>query len=103
MIDLIQQKIQELNALCVQHRVDELYLFGSAAKGEFIDSSSDLDFAVRFSDQIDPVDMADLYFGLLEELENLFDRPIDVLSIPAIRNPVIIRELEHSKIKLYAA
>jgi predicted nucleotidyltransferase len=66
--------------------VQRLELFGSAVEGcELPDS--DLDFLVDFGNG--PTSgYADAYFGLLEALEELFKRPVDLVVASAIRNPI---------------
>ena len=103
MIDLVANKKNELKEICENHKVAELYLFGSAATDEFNEHKSDLDFAVKFSSSIDPVDFAENYFSFLDQLTDLFGKRIDLLSYSRIRNPVIKEAVENSKVQLYAA
>ncbi len=46
---------------------------------------------------------ADRYFGLLEDLELLFHRRIDLVEAGAIRNPYFRREVDANKYTLYDA
>jgi len=46
---------------------------------------------------------ADSYFGLLEDLEMLLGRPIDLVEPDAIRNPYFREEVEKTKRPLYEA
>ncbi len=102
MNDLINSKMESLNAICLKHSVSELYLFGSAATGKFSEKS-DMDFAVLFEDSLGPIERGDAFFGLLDDLEELFKRPIDLISYRAIKNPVFRKELDQTKVPLYAA
>ena len=70
-----------------------LDLFGSAAKGEFKPDSSDLDFMVYFSGELVPENFAENYFSLMDELRQLFETDIDLLSGRALKNPVIISKI----------
>lgn len=103
MLEIIRHSEKDILSLCKQFGVTELYLFGSAASSSFNPAKSDLDFAVRFSNDVPVEDMADHFFGLSEALENLFDRKVDLVSIPALKNPVFIDELNATKVQLYAA
>lgn len=100
MIPLVEKKLSQLTVLCKAHQVDSLALFGSAAHGDFGDSS-DLDFLVNFSSSVGLLDYADNYFGLLDQLEHLFDRPIDLVSEKSLKNPILIAEINRSKVTLY--
>jgi predicted nucleotidyltransferase len=96
---------KELAALCERFGVRRLEVFGSAAEkagGRFDPSRSDLDFLVDFA-PASPAQMADRYFGLLEELGTLFGRPIDLVMTAAIRNPYFLQGIQPSRTLLYAA
>ena len=102
MIPEIAERADALWHLCRKHGVRRLDLFGSAAAGTFDTDDSDLDFLVEF----DPISLgsyADAYFGLLEGLEELFGRPVDLVVDTAIRNPYFRRAVEQTRSPLYAA
>ena len=99
---LIDSRRNELIRLCVQHNVRRLELFGSAAKKDFDADRSDLDFLVEFK-TLSRGQHADAYFGLLEGLQDLFGRPIDLLMVSALKNRYLIESIRDSKLTLYAA
>ena len=103
MLKLIELNREPLLSLCKKYAVEELYLFGSATNSSFDTVDSDLDFAVKFSEKIPVLGMADHFFGLINALEKLFDKKIDLVSIPALKNPIFIEELNSTKVQLYAA
>lgn len=98
----IEEKLQDIVALCLEHRVKSIALFGSAAT-DTMHENSDIDFLVQFSDEIDVLDYADNYFSFLEKMEKLLGRKIDLVSQKSLKNPVLIEEIDRSKIELYAA
>ncbi len=100
---MIELNREPLLALCKKYAVDELYLFGSATTSSFDVTKSDLDFAVKFSEKVPVIDMADHFFGPINGLEKLFGKKIDLVSIPALKNPIFIEELNSTKVQLYAA
>ena len=77
-------------------------MFGSAVDDRFDGAESDLDFLVEFL-PLQPGEHADAYFGLLEDLERLFERPIDLVMSRAIRNRYFKESIERSRVPLYAA
>ncbi|MBI3510346.1 MAG: nucleotidyltransferase domain-containing protein [Bacteroidetes bacterium] len=99
---MINSNVNELRKICVNHNVSSLCLFGSAAKGNF-KSDSDLDFLVRFNDKINLLDYADNFFSMIEELEKLFNRKVDLLTVSSLKNPILKKEIENTQIALYAA
>ena len=98
----IEQKREQLAELCRQHRVLRLTLFGSALREDFDPERSDLDFLVEF-EPLPTGTYADTYFGLVEALEQLFERRVDLVEAGAVRNPYIRREIEAHQETLYAA
>jgi predicted nucleotidyltransferase len=99
---VIEEKKEELFALCRKFNVQTLELFGSAARGTFDPETSDLDFLVDIPEP-EPVGHADRYFGLLFALEELFGREIDLLETGAIRNPYLLRSINEDRTVVYAA
>lgn len=92
----------DIERLCRVHKVHRLEVFGSAVAGEFRPEESDLDFLVEF-ESLAAGRYADSYFGLLESLERLFGRPVDLVVASAIRNPYFREAVERTKVLLYAA
>lgn len=102
MIRLVEDKLNDIIALCKVHRVQSIALFGSAARGTMHDTS-DIDFLVQFSDEVEVLDYADNYFSFLEQLEALMGKKIDLVSRKSLKNPILIEEIDRSKVELYAA
>ena len=101
MIHEVEQQRLALAELCRRYRVRQLRLFGSAAIGTFAPATSDLDFVAEFADT-QAADYADRYFDFAEALEHLFNRPVDVLTQRAIRNPYFRAEVERTAQVIYA-
>jgi predicted nucleotidyltransferase len=91
-----------LERLCRQLHVRRLELFGSAATDSYRPGESDVDFLVEF-EPLPPGEYANAYFGLLFGLEDLFGRPIDLVSPEAITNPYFREAVEESKVLVFAA
>ena len=102
MASVVVQSRTEIEALCRRYGVLRLELFGSAAAGQDRPGESDLDFLVEFS-PLPPGAYADAYFDLLQSLEELLSRKVDLVVASAIRNPYFLQAIERSKTLLYAA
>ena len=102
MHSIVQDNIEALRELAVKHRVERLDLFGSAAREDFDPETSDLDFLVTF-EPMPPVEHANSFFCLLEDLERLFARRIDLLESEPIENPYIRESIARSCKILYEA
>jgi predicted nucleotidyltransferase len=86
--NFIESRAVEIDALGRHHRIERLALFGSALRDDFDPEKSDLDFAVGFSN-MSLEERATVYFGLLDDLEALFNRRVDFVKIRAVRNPYL--------------
>ncbi|HKI86876.1 MAG TPA: nucleotidyltransferase domain-containing protein [Thermoanaerobaculia bacterium] len=102
MVSIVNERRAELERLCRLHHVRRLELFGSAAAGVDRPGKSDLDFLVEF-EPLEPGARADSYFGLLEDLERLFERPVDLVVYGAIKNPYFRQSVDQTKSLIYAA
>jgi hypothetical protein len=99
--EVVQRK-SEVEQLCRKFHVSRLELFGSAAMGRDRAGQSDLDFLVEF-EPLPAGSVADSYFGLLESLEQLFGRPVDLVVASAIKNPYFRQAIEPTRGLIYAA
>ncbi len=102
MNQLIEEKRGDIVRLCKEFHVRRIEIFGSATGERFDPGVSDLDFLVAFED-LGIGEYADAYFGLLEALQELFRRPVDLIVASAVKNPYFIEEIEKSRTLLYAA
>ena len=98
----IEQERERVAELCRRHRVRRLAVFGSALRQDFDPERSDLDFLVEF-EPLPQGTYADAYFGLINALEQLFQRRVDLVEAGSVRNPYIQREIEARQETLYAS
>lgn len=77
--------LKEINYLCQQHKVKKLYVFGSALNNSF-NEKSDVDLIVDFNN-IELEEYADNYFDFKFSLQDILDRPLDLLEEKALKNP----------------
>ena len=96
---LISKHIDEINILCDNYFVAELYVFGSILSSGF-NKNSDIDFLVRFSG-VELAEYFDNYMDFKAELEKLLKRNIDLLEIQTLKNPILIRSINRSKRIIY--
>ena len=95
----IDRNIEKIKALCNNHNVSKLYVFGSVLSERY-KQTSDIDFIVDFSD-IEIYDYADNYFDLKKSLEDLLNRQVDLLEEKAIKNPYLRQTIDSSKKLIY--
>ena len=102
MAQILTDNRQEISRLCAGLSVRELRVFGSAVTDRFDPSSSDVDVLVEFFDPEAP-GIADRFMALALGLESIFQRPVDLVTKQAMKNPVFRDIVEKSSRPLYAA
>ena len=100
---IINEHLPALRAVCEEHYVKTLVLFGSAARNDFNVSVSDLDFLVEFLPNEPHKRFGGEYFGLKEDLEQLFGRKVDLVEPSAIENPYLKRSIYEATVPIYVA
>src|ERR1700731_2203184 len=93
MTAMLRVRREQLVAFCKKDRVWRLDVFGSAARDDFDEQSSDVDLLVEF-EEMPFADRGDAYLGLLTETEALFGRHVDLVEPWAIRNQYLRRGIE---------
>lgn len=98
-MDPINENIRLIQQLCKQHKVLNLFVFGSALTDKFT-PESDIDLLVEFDD-VDLKNYADNYFNLKYSLQDLFHRQVDLLENKALKNPFLKQTIDASKKLIY--
>jgi len=99
MNSIITANIDRVKSLCEQYKVSSLYAFGSVCSDRF-NEASDIDLLISFKD-IDPAEYTDNYFDLAEKLEDLFHKPVDLVTDKSLSNPYFIKSVNKSKVHIY--
>ena len=103
MIDEIASHRAELRALCQRFHVRRLDLFGSAARDDFDPRRSDVDFLVELDLRHRDALALGTYLGLKAALEDLLERPVDLVEPGALRNPYLRASIDSSREAIFAA
>jgi len=98
-MNIVEQNIAIVSDLCKQHKVENMYLFGSILTNKF-SSESDIDLLVNFGD-VNLYHYFDNYMELKDGLEQLFNRPVDLVEEKTVKNPVLRRSIERNKRLIY--
>jgi len=101
MQQIITQSLPEIIRICTHRKVRLLAVFGSVTDDRFNPDKSDLDLLVEF-EKMQPAEHAEQYFGLAEDLELLFNRPVDLVELGPIRNPDFRKSIEETQVEIYA-
>lgn len=102
MMSVVNEKQDAIRTLCQAYHVQRLDVFGSVISDAFDSSRSDIDFLVEF-EYGSPAAHYERYFGLLEGLEKLFGRHVDLVEYGLLRNPYFKRAIDETREMVYAA
>ncbi len=102
MIAEVENKLDDIRALCEEYGVEELYLFGSAAFDDYEPGQSDIDFQVKFGEEL-PEGKFKQHFGFMTALEELLGTRVDLVEMDHVTNPYFRKSAEKYRVKLYAA
>ena len=102
MLKLIDTRKSEIAELCRRFHVLRLEIFGSATRGDFDPTRSDVDFLVEFDDNVRAMSFSN-YFDLKEALEDLLGRPVDLVEAKAVRNPYLRAGINRTREPVYGA
>jgi uncharacterized protein len=101
---MVQVKIpldqERIEVFCRKWKVKELSLFGSALRDDFT-PTSDIDVLV----ELKPEHGLTLYdwLDMIEELEGIFGRKVDLVAKKGLKNPLRRREILDTAKVVYAA
>ncbi|MEX0981920.1 MAG: nucleotidyltransferase domain-containing protein [Bacteroidales bacterium] len=96
---LLLDNLENIRTLCDNNNVKSLFAFGSACSENFNDTS-DIDLLISFK-PMDYGDYADTYFDLIYKFEDLFKRPVDLITDKSLSNPYFIESINQNKTLLY--
>ena len=102
-LELLNEKRDEIVALCQRYAVKRLRVFGSALSGDWDESRSDFDFLVDYSPEARDLPPLQRLVGLQLALEDLLGRKVDVVNCASVRNPFFRDAVEQTARELYAA
>ena len=94
---IVTDRQAQIDALCREHHVRRLELFGSATTELWDPVRSDLDFLVKFDAQARFTTQVDLEAAL----RRLFDREIDLIADVEFENPYFRQSVEASRTHLW--
>ncbi|TQD33834.1 DNA polymerase subunit beta [Haloflavibacter putidus] len=86
--------------LCKAHNVKELYAFGSSITNQFNEKSSDIDLLIEI-DNDDPIERGEDLMNIWDKLEQFFQRKVNLLTNTSIKNPILRKSIDSTKILIY--
>jgi predicted nucleotidyltransferase len=99
MTALLENHKDAITELCRKYRVQRLFAFGSAFRDDFRPGEGDVDLLVEFA-PIGGHAKFHAYFEMLDELQRVL---VDLVMSGAVRNAIIAREIEKTKLIIYGS
>ena len=97
---IISNNMNSLIKICEKYKVLKLYAFGSVISDKFSEENSDLDLQVEL-DTMDIIERGENLIHLWDELENLFQKKVDLLTDKPIKNPFFRVQVDKTKKLIY--
>ncbi|MEO6348891.1 MAG: nucleotidyltransferase domain-containing protein [Aquaticitalea sp.] len=92
--------MSEFLSLCQTHHVKKLYAFGSSITIHFDDLSRDIDLIIEI-DCEDPIERGENLMDIWDKFEFFFQRKVDLLTNSSIKNPILRKSIDATKILIY--
>ncbi len=96
---IVEQYLPQIKQLMLQYGVERAFLFGSAATG-LLRNNSDIDFIIKFPDNMHYTTYSDNYFALADALEILLKRNVDLVTEKTLKNPYLLQNINSHKLQL---
>lgn len=96
----LKYRMSDFLTLCKTHNVKTLYAFGSSTTDHFNEDTSDIDLLIEIENN-DPIERGENLINIWDELEQFFQRKVDLLTNSSIKNPILRQEIESTKILIY--
>ena len=98
--DSIKSRLSDFISLCQAHHVKNLYAFGSSITDSFNEETSDIDLLIEI-DRDDPIERGESLMSIWDKLESFFQRKVDLLTYSSIKNPILKKNIDSTKILIY--
>ena len=98
-MDKLETYLKDIEKLCKAHNVKSLYAFGSVLTDSF-NEQSDVDLVVDFAN-VKLENYADNYFDFKFSLQDILQKPIDLLEEKAIKNPYFRQSINQQRQLIY--
>ena len=101
MIDqFLASKLDLIKPLFEKYSVVDAFVFGSVCTSSFTDHS-DVDFLIRFANNLNPLEKGENWWNLFYDLKNLLNRDIDLITTDSLSNPYFLKVINQTKTSVY--
>ena len=100
MHSILSSKLAAVSQILKDNKVKRAFAFGSVCTDQF-NEQSDIDLLIAFEDDLDPITYGENYFNIIEKLEAILHRHVDLVTERTLRNPYFIKVMERTKTPIY--
>lgn len=97
---VLSSKLAAVRQVLKENKVKRAFAFGSVCTDQFNDQS-DIDLLIAFEDDLDPITYGENYFNIIDKLEAILHRHVDLVTERTLRNPYFIKVMERTKTPIY--
>jgi predicted nucleotidyltransferase len=99
---IIDEKLGEIAATCKRYGIKRLFVFGSALRDDFRPGESDIDLLVEFG-PLEITKRFHVYLDAREAFRSIFQADVDLVMQGAVKNKVILNEIDRTKKLVYGS
>jgi hypothetical protein len=96
---LIKNNIEQIKSILLVNKVESAYLFGSMTNAK-IKNPNDIDLLIRFNDKINFIEYSDNYFRIINSLQELLKKDVDIVAEETISNKYLKQSIDAEKIQI---
>jgi uncharacterized protein len=100
MDSVIQNNLPAIVELCNKFGVSRLYAFGSVLRENYSPEKSDVDLLIEL-ENMPALERGENILNFWDEVEKLFNKPVDLLTDQPIKNPFLKQEIDKTKKLIY--
>lgn len=97
---IADDKASDIAAACQRLGIAQLFVFGSALRADFKPGESDIDLLVEFG-PLEITKRFHAYLAAREAFRTIFQTDVDLVMQGAVKNPIIAREIDRTKVLIY--
>lgn len=97
---LLTHHLPTIRQVFRENGVKRAYAFGSVCKDAFREDS-DVDILIDFEENLDPITYGENYFKIVEAIETILGRTVDLVMARTLRNPYFIKVMNQTKTAIY--
>ncbi len=98
--DNIKEHANDFADMRKDHKMNQLYAFGSSITEHFDAKRSDIDLLVELN-AVDPIEQRECLLDLWDKFELFFKRKVDLLTEASIKNPILRSNINRTKFLIY--